>query len=1031
MIAAWALFYLVCPTAARAQSAQDILDAVGVQGGLVVCVGLSDGALTAGLSVDEQYLVHGLDTDPAKVAAARAHIFSLGLYGQVAVETFDGLSLPYADNLANLVVSEDLGSVPMGEVTRVLCPGGVAYIKNGATWDKTVKPRPAGLDEWTHALHAPDNNAVSSDTLVNVPYHVQWRGLPRFDRNHEQLARISACIGAGGRIFYILDKTSESDNRLPSEWSVVARDAYNGVALWEREMGDWVNQFRRFRSGPANLPTRLVADDTRVFATLDYGAPVAVLDAATGETIQTIADTENAKQIIQLDADTLILLIDDEIGMVDEIDEARRRGEYIDHHCRIAKVDLTTGAKDWETSIDEFVFPCTAVRNGRVFAQTPTTLYCLDLSDGSESWSKPFAAELPIPLNKRDNGEVQWESPTLVAYEDIVFSADFNKIKAYAAADGTELWQGVSKEGYNAPADAFVMDGLIWVENSATLRDGLNPLTGAIERQWPVEKGYMHSRCHRNRGVGRTMLLGDMGVQFVDVQTGDIRRLDWVRGTCQIGVMPANGMLYAPPHSCACNAKTKLNGFYALAPKQPGDGAAGKTRRAPRIQYGPAYGAGATRKPQAENPDDWPIHRHDAERSGIATTSVPHQLIRAWRTEIGGRLSGVVCADGRLFVASIDTHTVHALDAVTGAPLWRYTVGGRVDSPPTIYNGMALFGSADGWVYALDAANGSLVWRFRGAPEERWVCIDGQLESAWPIPGSVLIKDGVLYASAGRSTYLDGGIYVYRLDPATGAEVSPVVDIFSPDPVTLKPPTNAADMYGVQNDILATDGQDVYIRHMKVDFAGGDQTLTGTHLFAPTGLLDGTWWHRTYWVVYHEFIHQFSGWDDVGNQEPSGRILSYNDNFIYGYGRDKYPGGNTGQWRGGEKYQLFAVDRATGIIWEKEVPLFGRALAVAGQNIFVAGQPDFIETVGDSGEEALMLLDPELVHAAWGGEYGGLLWAVSVADGEKRAAFLLEAPPVFDGLIAAAGRLYLALSNGEVISFEEGVSSSGGPWVHY
>ena len=43
-----------------------------------------------------------------------------------------------------------------------------------------------------------------------------------------------------------------------------------------------------------------------------------------------------------------------------------------------------------------------------------------------------------------------------------------------------------------------------------------------------------------------------------------------------------------------------------------------------------------------------------------------------------------------------------------------------------------------------------------------------QVESLWPVHGSVLILDGVAYCSAGRSTWLDGGIWLWGLDSATG-----------------------------------------------------------------------------------------------------------------------------------------------------------------------------------------------------------------------------------------------------------------------
>ena len=53
--------------------------------------------------------------------------------------------------------------------------------------------------------------------------------------------------------------------------------------------------------------------------------------------------------------------------------------------------------------------------------------------------------------------------------------------------------------------------------------------------------------------------------------------------------------------------------------------------------------------------------------------------------------------------------------------------------------------------------------------------------------------------------------------------------------------------------------------------------------------------------------------------------------------------------------------------------------------------------------------------AALRGERGALLWAVSARDGRKLAERKLDAVPVFDGMAAANGRLYLATQTGCVV----------------
>ena len=170
---------------AHAASARDILRETGVDGGFIVHLGCGGGKLTVALRVDERYTVHGLDADAERVETARRRISRRGLYGPVSIEQLDGDTLPYADNLINLVVVSDAGSVPMGEIMRVLVPEGVAYIKADGGWGKVVKPRPDDIDDWSHFLHDAGNNPVAADTVVGPPTALQWVAPPLFLRSHE------------------------------------------------------------------------------------------------------------------------------------------------------------------------------------------------------------------------------------------------------------------------------------------------------------------------------------------------------------------------------------------------------------------------------------------------------------------------------------------------------------------------------------------------------------------------------------------------------------------------------------------------------------------------------------------------------------------------------------------------------------------------------------------------------------------------------------------------------------------------------
>ena len=185
---------LVCFSAAIGSAALDAeelspsaaLKDSGVKGGFVVHLGCGDGKATADLRTGGSFIVHGLDRSAENAAAARDYFSRKGVFGPVSASLLRGGALPYPDNTVNVLIAEDLGKVPMTEVMRVLCPGGSAYIAKSGQWAGTAKPRPANIDEWTHYMHGPDNNAVADDSLVAPPRRLQWKAGPTVSINNRR-----------------------------------------------------------------------------------------------------------------------------------------------------------------------------------------------------------------------------------------------------------------------------------------------------------------------------------------------------------------------------------------------------------------------------------------------------------------------------------------------------------------------------------------------------------------------------------------------------------------------------------------------------------------------------------------------------------------------------------------------------------------------------------------------------------------------------------------------------------------------------
>jgi len=1064
------------------EQAESILEASGIQGGLVVHVGCGDGKLTAALGTGESFLVHGLTTDAAGVAEARKNIRTAGLCGKVSVQQFTGKTLPYADNLVNLVVMQDAGygmrdagyGIRDEEIMRVLAPGGVLLKIPPET--RNPKPEtfrkkwPEKIDEWTHYLHGPQNNAVAEDASIGPPRSLRWACPPRWGRTHEELASMSAMVSARGRLFYIVDNAPLISVWYPAEWKLVARDAFNGVKLWEKPVARWNDHLRHFRAGPTHLPRRLVAVGDDVFVTLGLDAPVTRLDAATGRVVNTYKGTERTEEIVCHDGRLHLMVGTSESKRSGE--GLSRRGEPEPTATRfLIALDVESGKELWRKNAKgtDFILPLSlAAFRDKVFYQDISGIACLDARTGARKW----LAKRPTPSKRYG-----WSTSTLVITQDVVLCADRkvtgqagekvpaattdpswavscfkvpsvswrgdNELIAYSMADGRQLWSARCGEGYNSPVDVFAIDSTVWLGPS--FGQGYDLATGQVRKKFSVRPrpvGMVHARCYRNKASSNFIFTGRDGIEVIDLQKGWTGNNSWVRGTCQYGILPANGMLYAPPNACGCHPKARLQGLNALSSTLP-DSANGKpVSEAGRLVQGPAYEQIGNRKSAIENPNDWPMYRHDALRSGSTGAAVSNSVKLKWTTEIGGRLTQPVYSGGKLFVASSESHQLHALWAEDGRTAWSHTAGGRIDSSPTLCRGLVIFGSADGWVTCLDGRDGQLVWRFHAAPQQHLIVNHGRLESSWPVHGSVLSHNGELVFTAGRSSYLDGGIYLYRVDPLTGKMLACSI-ISHLDPVsgkqTGKEVRGSFDSEGTISDILSADGESIFLKHLCFDSSGREVQNTRPHLFSPTGLLGEEWFIRAYWLFgtntgagYFRWANMKSG--DSSNA-PAGRILSFDDRRVYGYGRVQHSGGWTGHR--GDAYHLFCSAKVyeqpsppaagrrmpkakarTGktFTWSQKYPLIVRSMVLTADKLIVAGLPDLAR----KEESGLSFSNPEEGLAALAGRRGGCLAMISTTDGTKLREIKLESPPVFDGMSATDGKVFISLKDGSVTCFTDG-----------
>ncbi len=144
----------------KAATAEEVLSVAGVTGGFVVELNAERPEFTAALRTNSGIQIQALLTDPLKVDEFRRELSEKTQYGEVSAMPFAGAELPYIDNLVNLLIIHRPAEihrpteVSRDELLRVLVPNGVLLEAVGdGEWQRTVKPRPSTIDDWSHYLH--------------------------------------------------------------------------------------------------------------------------------------------------------------------------------------------------------------------------------------------------------------------------------------------------------------------------------------------------------------------------------------------------------------------------------------------------------------------------------------------------------------------------------------------------------------------------------------------------------------------------------------------------------------------------------------------------------------------------------------------------------------------------------------------------------------------------------------------------------------------------------------------------------------
>jgi hypothetical protein len=271
-------------------------------------------------------------------------------------------------------------------------------------------------------------------------------------------------------------------------------------------------------------------------------------------------------------------------------------------------------------------------------------------------------------------------------------------------------------------------------------------------------------------------------------------------------------------------------------------------------------------------------------------------------------------------------------------------------------------------------------------------------------------------------------------------------------------------------DILSSDGKYIYMRSQQIDMDGKrtliavrnvtDQSGEGAHVFSPIGFLDDSQFVRSYMMYGKSVKSGWGGWEMMGKVTPSGRLVVVDENTVYGFERkpeflsesiveefqlyaaekagdpksiakitqppkqpanafDKSLFNYAGDWKlrqGLPKSEQTAVKFKWTV---DEPPLQVRAMVLADKTLFISGPPDVVNE-----EDSFWSMNSQQVLAKLAeqsemnrGKNGGLMWAVSSANGRKLAEYKLASLPVWDGMVAANGKIFMTTLKGDVLSF--------------